>query len=213
MGNGPDKSRFCFESSSWKSLFPANAIDNDTGSDTDSETNRMIVLRKIFRQKDPLFVNILNEMRMGKLSADSVDFLRKKCSGDVGRVLTIPDNSASCSTPGTPGCSASATTTSGGSSSATVTATRLFSVNRDVEGVNGRQLKELDTEQVGFTARDSGIDPFLNQLKQGLKVPQQLDLRVGAQVQRYIITHPYQYCISIAPQKVLLFALFPFSRR
>ena len=40
---------------------------------------KMIELDKIYRQKDPVFINILNEVRSGVISKDNYDILKKKC--------------------------------------------------------------------------------------------------------------------------------------
>lgn len=40
---------------------------------------KMIELDKIYRQSDPVFINILNEVRMGSISKESFDILNKKC--------------------------------------------------------------------------------------------------------------------------------------
>ena len=40
---------------------------------------KMIELDKIYRQKDPVFINILNEVRMGTISKESFSVLNKKC--------------------------------------------------------------------------------------------------------------------------------------
>jgi ATP-dependent DNA helicase PIF1 len=58
----PDTEKFCFESLEWDSVFP---IDN------------CIELKTIFRQKDPVYKNILSEVRRGVISEESIDVLRK----------------------------------------------------------------------------------------------------------------------------------------
>lgn len=40
---------------------------------------KMIELDKIYRQNDPVFINILNEVRMGSISKESFNLLNKKC--------------------------------------------------------------------------------------------------------------------------------------
>lgn len=57
-----DSDKFCFESPLWIQTFkPENHIQ----------------LTTIFRQKDPLFVDMLSQIRKGKLNKDCVDVLRK----------------------------------------------------------------------------------------------------------------------------------------
>ena len=64
----PDTSRFCFESEEWNSIF---RIDNQ------------IQLTKIFRQTDDLYVNILNQIREGKIKRKTNNTLLEY----VGRVM------------------------------------------------------------------------------------------------------------------------------
>jgi hypothetical protein len=178
VAGGGSKARYCFESNAWKWLFPTAGCSSSTaaaGEDAELEHNKMIVLSKIFRQKDSTFINILNEMRCGRMSAGSIEFLHKKCQADTGRELVIENNSQPDEPMSVDGEAPAVSTTK-------VTPTRLFSVNRDVDEVNSRQLKQLASDEVRFQARDAGDEWNLKTLKQGLKVPEVLDLRVGAQV-------------------------------
>ena len=64
-----------------------------------------------------------------------------------------------------------------------IAATRLFSVNRDVEAINQQQLDLLGIDgQVCYQCKDNGVEPFLSQLKAGLKVSENIKLCIGAQV-------------------------------
>ena len=56
----PETSMFCFESDQWFSTFP---LENH------------IELKTIFRQRDPVYVNLLSEVRRGELSPENVDLL------------------------------------------------------------------------------------------------------------------------------------------
>lgn len=64
VGNNEDidTQLFCFESSLWKNVFP---LENN------------IELIKIFRQNDPVYINILNEVRKGSISKENTDILKK----------------------------------------------------------------------------------------------------------------------------------------
>ena len=75
----PDSAAFCFESPVWATLF---------------EPENHITLQTIFRQTDPLYREILNQVRVGKLDAESVDILRHY----VGREY-LPEEHAGCSLP------------------------------------------------------------------------------------------------------------------
>ena len=56
----PDISKFCFESSLWNSVF---------------KKENQIQLTQIFRQKDPIYSRILNEIRIGELQLESFKIL------------------------------------------------------------------------------------------------------------------------------------------
>jgi ATP-dependent DNA helicase PIF1 len=60
--------------------------------------------------------------------------------------------------------------------------TKLFSKNKDVESYNQAQFSALTTELVTFEAADGGCEPYRGDFFQGLRVPEKLELRVGAQV-------------------------------
>lgn len=68
----PETSTFCFESPEWFSVFP---IKNH------------VELKTIFRQKDPVYVKILSEIRIGELSLESRGILEKY----VKRTIPIED--------------------------------------------------------------------------------------------------------------------------
>ena len=54
-----DSQKFCFESPIWDDTFP-----------------NQIQLKTIFRQKDPIYTKILNQIRRGKISRSSLDILK-----------------------------------------------------------------------------------------------------------------------------------------
>lgn len=56
-----DTQLFCFESELWAKVFP---LENN------------IELVKIFRQNDPIYINILNEVRKGSISKENADILK-----------------------------------------------------------------------------------------------------------------------------------------
>jgi ATP-dependent DNA helicase PIF1 len=58
VGNTPDTSAFCFESTDWDATFPCT-----------------IQLKTIFRQTDKTYTKILNQIRVGKLYKSSLDCL------------------------------------------------------------------------------------------------------------------------------------------
>ena len=56
-----DSDAFCFESLLWRSTF---------------KSENHIALTTIFRQKDPVFINILSQIRTGKLNKESIEILK-----------------------------------------------------------------------------------------------------------------------------------------
>jgi ATP-dependent DNA helicase PIF1 len=67
VGNTFETNAFCFESSNWKSTFQT-----------------IIQLKTIFRQTDPIYTKILNQVRVGKLYKSSLDCL----NAQVNKPLT-----------------------------------------------------------------------------------------------------------------------------
>jgi ATP-dependent DNA helicase PIF1 len=59
QGN-PDTGKFCFESSLWNQVF---------------EKKNHIILETIFRQTDPVFTEILNQVRIGKINDEGIEVL------------------------------------------------------------------------------------------------------------------------------------------
>jgi ATP-dependent DNA helicase PIF1 len=62
--NEPTSCQFCFQSKKWNKIF--------------STENSSIILKTIFRQKDPVFQNILNEIRVGELSDENASILQSR---------------------------------------------------------------------------------------------------------------------------------------
>lgn len=75
--NDPDSCKFCFESPLWKELFP-----------------EPIILNTIYRQKDPDYIKILNNIRVGKITNKSYKLLQecvdKKYADDICPALILP---------------------------------------------------------------------------------------------------------------------------
>jgi ATP-dependent DNA helicase PIF1 len=70
-GDDPLTSKFCFESKKWKQLFPL--------------PRNSVVLVSIFRQKDPKYCEILNQIRVGELTEENALILQ-------GRVIPFEEN-------------------------------------------------------------------------------------------------------------------------
>uniref|UniRef100_A0A6C0CEJ1 HRDC domain-containing protein n=1 Tax=viral metagenome TaxID=1070528 RepID=A0A6C0CEJ1_9ZZZZ len=65
--------QFCFESAKWIQTFP-----------------QVILLKKIFRQKDKLFTKILQQVRDGGISKNTHEILKSKVIKKINRELCIP---------------------------------------------------------------------------------------------------------------------------
>jgi ATP-dependent DNA helicase PIF1 len=102
---------FCFESKVWNQLLYAQ-----------------MSLLQVFRQSDPRFVTILNEMRVGKLSPQSIQLIRN-CGGGLRRLETENPQ---------------------------LKATKLFAVNALVDQLNDSELAKCPGELRKFKARDEG---------------------------------------------------------
>jgi ATP-dependent DNA helicase PIF1 len=75
----PNTAAFCFESKQWSRIF---------------EPENHIILQTIFRQTDPVYREILNQVRVGKIDKDKIEILQTY----VGREFTA-DEHAGCSLP------------------------------------------------------------------------------------------------------------------
>lgn len=73
----PESSMYCFQSANWFKTFP---LQNH------------VVLKTLFRQRDPAFVKVLQEVRMGVLSAESCEALdsRAKAKFDYDDPSVVP---------------------------------------------------------------------------------------------------------------------------
>lgn len=108
VGNplNPETERFCFESEQWNAVFtPKNQIE----------------LVHIFRQNDPVYINILQEIRRGELSEENKTILQ----GYVRREF-IPDQHDGIIPP------------------------KLFPVRNKVEFVNNAMFKKIDEPEYTF---------------------------------------------------------------
>ena len=70
----PDTSKFCFESEFWFTTFPKE---------------NHVQLQKIFRQNDPIYQNILNQVREGRLKRSTNDILLSQVDKPKDDALTI----------------------------------------------------------------------------------------------------------------------------
>lgn len=71
----PETMRFCFESPLWDQTFPIR--------------NR-VLLSTYFRQKDPTYIDILNQVRAGRLTAASVNLLNSRVNAELRDPEILP---------------------------------------------------------------------------------------------------------------------------
>ena len=76
VGNNdePDSMRFCFESEDWNTVF---------------QKDNQIELKKIFRQNDDVYTNILNQIRIGKIKKKSFELLSQYVGREPSSDLII----------------------------------------------------------------------------------------------------------------------------
>ncbi len=96
------------------------------------------ILDQVFRQKDPLFTNILNDLRRGTVSVECDNVMRRKAEEfRMGKVNSI-----------------------GG-----MKPTKLYPVNAKCDSVNSTELEKLTSDSVPFVSVDWGHSPYLENLK------------------------------------------------
>ena len=66
--NIKEKSEFCFESPLWNTIFPKN---------------NQIELTHMFRQRDPVYIRVLNDARIGYVSPESVEILTTRLDAEA----------------------------------------------------------------------------------------------------------------------------------
>jgi len=109
--------QFAFQAKSWAQCFPPECRH---------------LLRHVFRQEDVVFAKLLNELRVGHCSEQSLQIMR----GRVGCRLAAED--------------------------AGIQATKLFSRRRDVDRLNEEELARIDAPVHTFEANDKGDTAMMN---------------------------------------------------
>ena len=136
---------FCFDAESWNKCIPKKNV---------------IYFDKNFRQGDIVFQNILNEIRYGKVSNETMTILNTRVNAELVNEFGILP-------------------------------TKIFSLNRDVDNENERELNKLSlkNEKLEFMEYELTYDilkPNLTNIESKIKktcnVPFTLQLCVGAQV-------------------------------
>ena len=129
---------FCFEAKCWNSAIYLQ-----------------MSLQRVFRQRDAAFVNLLNEMRVGKVSPATRLLLQSGCGADLARLQA---------------------------QAPALKPTRLFAVNAQVDRVNDEELRNCPGRARTFLANDDATDDSFRKQLHNLHVPERLQLKVGAQV-------------------------------
>jgi ATP-dependent DNA helicase PIF1 len=136
----------------------------------------MIVLDRVFRQKDTTFLRMLNELRLGYVSQETNAILMAKVreSALAGASSSYSANGAGHHHGGV-----------GDDGKSKIVATKLFPKNDNVDSYNASELRKLPGDEKYDYEAVPGQDskePYLTQLMQGIKAPKNLELRIGAQV-------------------------------
>jgi ATP-dependent DNA helicase PIF1 len=154
----PETMKFCFESASWSDIFPKE---------------NTVVLKKIFRQKDPEYGKILNQIREGKLKRSSYE----KLLALVGKDKSAEEDH--------------------------FIPTKLFPTRNKVDAINQQEMSRLSGDEVEYRLKflkdlpisdlerlkfvsdpitPSDIDRELNSMHNSLLCNEVVRLKVGAQV-------------------------------
>ncbi|CAM9772095.1 unnamed protein product [Ectocarpus sp. 4 AP-2014] len=170
VGIGRGSTRFCFEARTW-----------------DTSIDQSIVLKQVFRQKDPFFLKILHEMREGRVSSEAEQVLADK-SGSGGGEASSPAPPSG----GGGGAGGGAGAGGGGPPAEPSPVapppppppsyTRLFSRNEDVDRLNVEELQKLQGRAEFYEAEDNGDQMYLTQLQKHCAAGQTIELKVGAKV-------------------------------
>lgn len=127
---------FIFETQSWEQIVG----------------RRVYVLREIFRQKDPEFLFLLDDLRRGVLTQTSMRVYNSRRSA-ADQALCLPADTV-----------------------------KLFPTRREVDAVNDRNLQMLSGEPHVYTAIDKGNKYTVERLKDSWMAPTELVLKEGASV-------------------------------
>ncbi|GAM21820.1 hypothetical protein SAMD00019534_049950 [Acytostelium subglobosum LB1] len=109
-----------------------------------------VQLTTVMRQKEGVFVKVLNNLRRGYVTPEAIKVLQ-----DCDRPLDISNG---------------------------VLPTKLYSTNQHVDDENTKALEALEGEPTTFTSIDSGSEELKDNIERDCPAPQQLTLKVGAQV-------------------------------
>lgn len=144
----------------------------------------MIVLDKVFRQKDSHFLRLLNELRRGIVSKATNEILNKKVSENNQKLARASRKKMDRNGYKKEENNDDYSRGENDETESLVQPTKLYATNKDVDFYNLSELNKLSKEKgcVNYKAVDAGIEQYLRQLVAGIKAPALLELRIGAQV-------------------------------
>lgn len=134
----------------------------------------VVDLKQVFRQSDPTFIRMLNDLRFGRMTPEYLSILQSR----VGSRETLDL----------------------GESKDGIEATRLYAKNMDVDSINAAELVKIKSASVYFTMRtgfhvclgrthkrdkeaaEKVLNFMVDKLKKDLNAPERLELKEGAQV-------------------------------
>lgn len=104
--NEPETCEFCFESDKWESVIP---IDNH------------IELTTMFRQKDPKYIEILSQVRIGQLTIENANILKEHCNKTYDQT-----------------------------SNNNISLTKLFPLKAKVDSINMKMFEKIESENHNY---------------------------------------------------------------
>lgn len=163
-----DKRRYCFQSALWSRVFPP-------------ETNAFVLSTVYRQQTDPLFAAILEDIRLGRCTAEQLQELNDCCHG---RQL-----------PPLHGIQATQILTHKYVYLVwmhSLVVAQLFTLRhdrKDVDAINSQRLEDLPGTPMTYAAQDTGDEAFVRMLQRHCPAKTNLELKVGAQVPRQLMTY------------------------
>ena len=128
------------------------------------------------RQKDNIYLSILNQIRENKVTQKTIDLLKSRLNKDpVAEQTTVPEQSSvhgTSSLQGTPDHY-----------------TRLYTHNIDVDVVNKKHLDLIKTDSREYKMAQKGSHNLAETLKKSCLSPERLELKKGARVM-FTKNHP-----------------------
>ncbi|MDP2439052.1 MAG: PIF1 family ATP-dependent DNA helicase [archaeon] len=118
------------------------------------------ILRTVFRQKNPEFVQMLQEIRVGRPTASTLEALKSRILPPAPQLPGVPKKLHQ----------------------GDLEPIRLFCDNAKVNMLNMQRLDRLPFAKVAFEAKESGSEQHLKQLDSACLAPKQLVIKRGAQV-------------------------------